>query len=240
MDLSGKHKVLDLGCGFGFFTEGLIGKTHEVTHITGIDCHPEYEWFYFHTCERVDTLVRKKFISQGIEAIKNLESNSFDIIFCSYALYFFPEIIPEIARVMKKNGLFIAITHATPHLHQFSDYVRDFLTRQGISISNENPYESLIKRFSDKNGLPMLSREFDTICTRNYRSKLVFGKDDYEDFATYFNFKRYFFIPSTLDPDDRLHDMVLASVKEYLGQGKIMEITKDDVIFICTDPVNLI
>jgi ubiquinone/menaquinone biosynthesis C-methylase UbiE len=239
MDLGGKHSVLDLGCGFGFFTEGLSGKNHEVTNITGIDCHPEYEWFYFHSCEKVGTLVKKKFISQGIETIKSLPSRSYDIILCSYALYFFPEMIPEIARVMKKDGLFIAITHAMPHLHQFSDYVRAFLVTEGVPIYKENPYEALIRKFSDKNGLPLLSKEFDTICTRNYRSKLVFGKEDFDDFTIYFKFKHNFFIPSSLDPDDRLHSMVLDSVKDYLDGGRKMEITKDDVIFICSDPVKL-
>ena len=239
VDLSGIRTVLDLGCGFGFFTEGLAGRDHSITHITGIDCHPEYEWFYFHACEKVDRTIKKKFISRGIQEIRNIEAGSYDLVLCSYALYFFPEIIPEIARVMKKDGLFIAMTHARPHMHQFSQFVKNLLSARGIPLQGENPYEALIGKFSDVNGMAMLSKAFDTICTRNYRNKMIFGKADIVDFSVYFNFKRNFFIPSTLDPDGRLHLSVLDAVKEYLKDGNVMEIAKDDVIFICSDPLNL-
>jgi ubiquinone/menaquinone biosynthesis C-methylase UbiE len=238
IDLSDKHDVLDLGCGFGFFTEGLAGRNHNIAQITGIDRHPEYEWFFFLSCEKVGIHIPKKFISSGSNALRKLETGSFDLVLCSYALYFFPEMIAEISRVMKKDGLLIAITHATPHMHQFSEFVRVLLSRNGLQQEKLNPYEALIGRFSDKNGFTMLSRHFDTICTKNYRAKLVFERDDFEDFAAYFNFKHSFFIPSSMDPDDRWHNVVLGEMKARFSSGKGMEITKDDVIFICSDPVN--
>jgi ubiquinone/menaquinone biosynthesis C-methylase UbiE len=239
VDFSGKKRVLDLGCGFGFFTEGLSGKAHSLSHITGIDTHPEYEWFYFHSCEKVDRAIKKKFISQGIEAIRKLEPKSYDLILCSYALYFFPEMIPEIGRVLKNDGSFIAITHAMPHMHQFSEFVRNLLSQKGIPMKGENPYEALIRKFSDANGVKMLSKAFDTVCTKNYRNKMVFNVDDFSDLSVYFNFKRNFFIPSSLDPEGGLHSFVLEAIKDHMEDGKIMEIAKDDVIFTCSDPINL-
>lgn len=63
------------------------------------------------------------------------------MVLCSYAMYFFPEIIPEVSRILKNDGVFIVITHATPHLHQFSDFVRAILV---VFYDNPLPVASSI------------------------------------------------------------------------------------------------
>lgn len=237
MELGSFRNILDLGCGFGFFTEGLRGRVHPEARITGVDRFPEYEWFYFQTCEQLN--IKKRFLSSGSRALREMEDRSFDLILCSYALYFFPEMIREISRVMKKEGLFIAITHATSHLHPFTNYIREVLLQNGFSPEDEIPYERLINKFSDKNGKELLGPFFQTISEKSYRCNLVFEPAGWDDFTTYFNFKRSFFIPHSLDEDDRLHHRVLNSVKEFLTRGNNLIINKDDVIYLCSHPVDL-
>jgi len=232
LNLAGAREILDLGCGFGFFTEGLQDKVSPLARITGIDCHPEYEWFFFQACEKIN--IRKRFSSSGCTSVKSMKAQSFDLILCSYALYFFPEMISEIARVLSKNGTFISITHTTGHFHQFSELVRDILSSIGIKYSGENDYEKLIDRFSDMNGREMLKEGFQTITEKQFSSTLVFTKEDYDDFVTYFDFKHEFFLPEMEDRD--LYNLVLKGVKEYLVEGNKLEISKDDIIYICADP----
>ena len=106
IELSDSKDILDLGCGFGFFTEALKDRVHQDARVTGIDRYPEYEWFYFQSCEKAG--IKADFRSNGIDLIRKLNDNSFDLILCSYALYFFPEAIRDIARVLKDNGVLLA------------------------------------------------------------------------------------------------------------------------------------
>jgi len=51
LDLSKKKNIIDLGCGFGFFTRGLIGKVHHNAKITGIDRHSRNKQLYLSACK---------------------------------------------------------------------------------------------------------------------------------------------------------------------------------------------
>lgn len=236
LDLTESKNILDLGCGFGFFTKGLKGRLHPEAKITGIDRFPEYEWFYFQSCEKAG--LKADFRSNGIRSIEKLPERSYDLIICSYAMYFFPEIIGNVAALLKDNGIFIAITHATPHMEEFTAYVRSILKKNGLIVTVDLPYETLIDRFSDKNGMEMLQAHFDDVVSLEFKSKLLFGKDDHKDLIDYFNFKHSFFIPEIIDPDDELHHKVAASIRDDLKARKGLEITKNDAIFICTGPHN--
>lgn len=236
IDLSEVKKILDLGCGFGFFTEALKNRVLPDSRITGIDCHPEYEWFFFQACEKIN--IKKEFSSNGCKSITHCDDRSFDLILCSYALYFFPEMISEISRILKKYGTFITITHAIPHLHQVTHLAREFLLKNGITPDKETPYESLISKFSDMNGAGLLSPYFGRITRKRYENSLIFRQGDFEDFAGYFNFKRSFFIPQSQDPNETLHKRMLDSVKGYLEENNDLIITKNDMIYICSEPLD--
>ena len=110
VDLSNCHNVLELGCAFGAFTEALKNKLPKDAKITGIDIIPEYRPFYLDACRRAG--YEGLFSSSGIDKIKKYPSGSFDLVICSYALYFFPNMISEIARILKTDGFFITITHS--------------------------------------------------------------------------------------------------------------------------------
>jgi len=234
LDISKCQNILDLGCGYGFFTEALRGKVHPKVKVTGVDRFTEYEKFFSQSAEKAG--VSSNFLYKGISVLEKMESNSYDLILCSYALYFFPEMVAHISRILKDDGLFVAITHAIPHMHEFADYVRKILREEGHNLDSCLPYEKLIKEFSDKNGYQILTPYFSKISKKKYEGVLIFGAGDYEDLIHYFNFKHSFFIPEEIDADDKLHQMIIRKIKRDMGANQELRITKNDVIFVSSGP----
>ncbi len=110
VDLSSCRNVLELGCAFGAFTEALKGRLAPGgNHHRHWILLPNMNLFSWRHASGPAT--RGTFSSSGVHSIKKYPPASFDLIICSFALYFFVEMIPEIARVLKKDGIFITITH---------------------------------------------------------------------------------------------------------------------------------
>lgn len=236
VDFANVRSILDLGCGFGHFTRGLKNKVNSEAVITGIDCHSKYEQLYLQAC--ADTGIKGSFNSEGISVIKSFNSNSVDLIICSYALYFFPEYIKQISRILKNDGCFVVITHAQPHMKEFTQYVKDILYNEGFDCREPLPYESLIESFSNKNGEALLSTEFTDIYSINYKGQLLFDYKDIESFRAYFKFKRSFFIPCKETDIGDMSAIILSRINTDLKRFKKFEISKNDTIFVCQGTLN--
>ncbi|MCD4731333.1 MAG: methyltransferase domain-containing protein, partial [Bacteroidales bacterium] len=215
------RKILDLGCGFGYFTRGLKGKVHPDAVITGIDCHSRYKQLYLDACS--DIGIQGNFMSEGISVINSFKPKSVDLILCSYALYFFPEYIEQISRMVKDDGTFVVITHAQPHMKEFTQYVKDILYNEGFDCREPLPYESLIEGFSNENGEALLSAGFSDIYSINYKGRLLFNHKDIESFRAYFKFKRSFFIPCKETDIDDMSAIILERMKNDLLRFKKFE-----------------
>lgn len=231
VDFTNVHNILDLGCGFGYFTRGLKGKFQPDTIVTGIDCHLKYKQLYIDAC--LETGIQGNFNSHGISSIQSIDSKSIDLILCSYALYFFPNYIAEIARILKDNGTFVVITHVQPHMKEFTQYVKDILYNEGVECPEPLPYESLIEGFSSQNGEELLLIDFLNVRSIDYVGRLVFKNKDIESFINYFKFKKSFFIPCKETDVDDQSVVILERMKNDLGRLKKFEISKNDIIFIC-------
>lgn len=231
IDFSNVRNILDLGCGFGYFTKGLIHKVRPETNITGIDCHLKYKQLYMKACSEAG--LQGNFISSGISAIDAVKPKSVDLILCSYALYFFPDFIEQIACTLKDDGTFVVITHAQPHMKEFTHYVKSILLTEGIECNEPLPYESLIDGFSNENGKTLLSANFLNVKSINYIGRLLFESKDIEDFRDYFKFKRSFFIPCKESDIEELSSIILARMKNDIQRLSKFEISKNDIIYIC-------
>ena len=181
LNLNNVKKIVDLGCGFGFFTRGLKGKVKNGTEILGIDRHKKNEQHYLRAC--AETGLNGRFVSNGISEIESLRRKSVDLVICSYALYFFPEYIKQISEIVKDDGCFIAITHSYPHMAEFTSYVKQILKKIGFDTSKQLPYEELINGFSDENGKELLSSAFSNIEFKKVSSSLLFKYEDYSLFS---------------------------------------------------------
>ena len=197
LDLTGFTRVLDIGCGFGFFTAGLAGRLSREAVITGIELHEKYRKYYLATADKAG--IKGQFISKGISVIKDFDEKTFDLIICSYALYFFPEYIHHISRILKENGLLVVITHSCPHMKELTFLIKEIHASENISNDNLLPYEKLINRFCDANGNDMLSPFFMNIHRKEIHCEMLFDRSDYPKFVEYFSFKMPFFIPSGKD-----------------------------------------
>jgi ubiquinone/menaquinone biosynthesis C-methylase UbiE len=231
------RSILDLGCGFGYFTRGLKDKIVTNATIIGIDRHSKYRHLYLEACNEAG--IKGEFISNGISVIENIPEKSVDLILCSYALYFFPEYIKQISRILKNDGVFVVITHARPHMKEFTQYVKDILYNEGIHCREPLPYESLISGFSNENGQELLSEYFADVKDIIYKGRLLFNDTDFESFKTYFKFKRSFFIPCKETDIDDMSAVIMERMKNDLQRLKKFEISKEDIIFVCRNPQNI-
>lgn len=231
IDLRNARKILDLGCGFGFFTESLKGKVDPSCSIKGIDKHNQYEKYYLNACKNAG--IKGTFTDEGIQSIEKIKDNTYDVIICSYALYFFPEYIHHISRILKKDGYFITITHSQPHMNEFTTHIRQILRKHNIKFQKSLPYEDLINNFSNQNGDQLLSPWFDDIKSTYYQNTLTFEDEDYYDFSTYFCFKKSFFLPIDMYDEKELCKLVLEEINKDFSKNKSLSITKDDMIFVC-------
>ncbi len=179
LDLKRCRSILDLGCGFGFFTEALKGRVHPEAFVRGIDIIEGYGPLFLETCRGIG--LRGHFSAGGACSIGTLDDRQFDLILCSYALYFFPEIIPDISRVLKNDGMFAVITHHSGNMGDLIEAAKEALRDSNMLTGEALPIEGIIRRFSSENGYQLLSPWFGRVRSLDYPNDLVFSPGALEE-----------------------------------------------------------
>ena len=235
-DLSHCHNVLELGCAFGAFTEALKGMLHPDAKITGIDIIPEYRPFFLEACYRAG--YSGHFSSSGIDKIKKFPNDSFDLVICSFALYFFPEMIPEIARILEKDGFFITITHSSADMREIVGIVKNILKQNNLlGNAQELPIEIIFNQFSAENGKSLLHPFFNRMETIDFKNSLVFQHQEIDYFLDYFHFKKSFFLMGTSAHNKTIVNQLMIELQDRAMKNNFVTMCKDDRIFICSQPL---
>lgn len=229
------RNMLDVGCGFGFFTLALKGRIKKGSAILGIDRFTNYRKPYLDNCKRAG--LEGHFDGSGIKALFSLPSDAFDLVLCSYGLYFFPEIIPEIARILKPSGTFVIITHSDDHMQELITFIKTIYATLNLSVPGLLPCEELISVFDNRNGMSLLARKFNRTEEKQYHSSLIFDPGHFDDLKTYLRFKRPFFIPDKHETGNRVFNEVIRRLHERMILEKVCHIKKNDTIFICRKPL---
>jgi len=235
LQLQNSKIALDIGCGFGFFTIALKGRLFPGSSILGIDLCTKYRTSYLESC-RIAGL-QGKFSGNGEKAITTIPTDSVDLVICSYALYFFPAIIQEVSRILKSSGVFIIITHSENHLKEIITFLSKTFDIMGIQKPDSFPCQDLIDNFNNSNGYRLLSPWFGQVKEKEYRNSLHFEISDFEDLEKYFRFKQPHFIPDNIDNKNIIFNKMIYRLRKYLQSGNHFNITKDDSIFICKEPL---
>lgn len=234
LDLKGCRNILDLGCAFGSFTEKLNGRMAPDADVTGVDTVAAYESLFLGACERAG--LRGRFLPTGISILNTFADQSYDLILCSYALYFFPEVIPEIARLLRNEGLFVAITHHQRNMGELIKLTKQILNVVGLSHDKHLPLEIITNRFSSENGEASLKPWFGGIKVIDFPNELVFPMEDIEHLTQYFRFKSPLFFSDIGLNLEAVMSTVLNHPTWVASTQKGIRISKDDRIFICTLP----
>lgn len=236
VDLSNRRRVLELGCAFGAFTEALKGRLNPSAKIMGIDILPEYRDFFLEACRRAG--YEGEFSSAGVDSLKSYPPDFFDLVICSYALYFFPHAIPDIARLSTPDGIFITITHTRNDMRQLIVLTKRILRQQALLQEEESlPIETVLANFSAENGRKKLKPFFRRVEAMPFKNKLIFEPQEIDYFLEYFHFKKSFFLVGTKAVQEDLASQILQAVCDEAAKGKKITMSKDDMIFISLQPV---
>lgn len=203
------NSILDLGCGYGWLEEGLK-RTAQYVH--GIDYHPENREAFCKNAGGIAETVT--FDAIKLPAPLPFPDETFDLVVSIYSLYFFPDIVDEVKRVLKKDGIFLVITHSEAMLGESEQYFKfDNLRR-------------IIESFSAENGKEKLRKHFGRVECVDYRNGLLFMAGSDRDLEKYIEFKREF-IAKDVDPQE-----VKRKMFEELHQKGYVRLNKDDRIFV--------
>lgn len=237
LDLQWCRNILELGCGFGFFTEALKGKVHPEAVVTGVDIIRDYEPLFLEVCERIG--VGGNFLSsEAASIVKDFEDETFDLVICSYSLYFFPEIVPDISRVLNGNGLLIATVHNQQNMGELVRFAKSVLGgNRKLKQDEKLPIQVLISKFSSENGYEILSSWFQNVRSVDYTNTLIFEPGDMDLLMEYLRFKCPFLLAATPDNMEITFDLLKIHLQKYFSRTKSsFTISKDDTIFVCSGP----
>jgi len=219
--LEGVRDVLDLGCGFGFMAGAVAPRISFRGRIIGVDACPENGPSFL---EAVRANGREaEFLHRMIDCELPWPSSSFDLVIASYSMYFFPDIVPEIARVLRPEGVLVTITHSERSFARLC-------AAAGFELE-DTPIFRLVRRFSVENGERILGRAFGNTRRVDFFNELLFERDQLESLLAYAQFKYPLFreVRSASAPLDAA---LCEALERRLQNAEPFRIEKDDAVFI--------
>jgi len=206
-------RVIDLGCGYGWFEEALEDVIKEsLDLVVGVDCLIENNTPFI---QRAKKIAKKAIFKQfALPATIDFPTGYFDLVISAYSIYFFPDMLPEARRILRDGGTFIIITHS------------ETMLEEGKRFFDFKNLRTIIENFSAENGEAILKKHFQHITSVDYRNSLIFHKGDEKDLALYIDFKREF-IKRDADPD-----LVRETMLRELYKNGEFRLNKNDKIFL--------
>lgn len=224
LDLSRCRRVLDLGCGFGFMAAAVARRVAPDAELVGVDAWATNEQPFL---DAVTTAGRRgRFVCRRLEHTLDWPERTFDLVLASYALYFFPDVLPDIPRVMTPDGVFIATTHTETSCRALLDAVD--------MPPESSPLMPLIRNFSVERAEELLRPWFDEVRRVDYANALAFEAGHVDDLLTYLRFKTALFgLPAR---PAALPEGVVSAAHAAVARPGGLVLEKNDAAFHCRRP----
>lgn len=203
------RKILDLGCGYGWIESCLNGKFETIVGIDALEANAEP--FLTAAKAKAQEVVFERIT---LPASLPFADESFDLIIAAYSLYFFPDMLPEVKRLLAPDGILLAVTHSEGMLEEGEEFFH-FKNLRG-----------LIECFSAENGEEKLKQHFRRVTFVDYINSLVFDREDGDDLALYIEFKAEF-ISKDVNPAE-----VTETLLRELDKRGRLSFNKNDRIFM--------
>ncbi len=225
LDWAAIHEVLDLGCGFGLPAGLLARQSVPGTRIMGVDaCAENGDPFLaaVHAAGR-----HGAFECLCLDWTLPWPDRRFDLVVAAYSLYYFVDLLPEIARVLSQSGTFVTVTH--------SETTFCLLCEAAGLDASSSPLRRLLRGFCAENGADRLAPFFADIERIEYPNTLRFEPEHLSELLDYADFK----LP-LLAADGGVSEAARTGVRQRLTAllrgGGVFEMDKNDVIFRCRRP----
>jgi ubiquinone/menaquinone biosynthesis C-methylase UbiE len=117
--LSGDEAVLDVGCGNGSYLWALGQREHRGI-VVGMDLSPGM-------LDAARARTRHPDVLLGDAQVLPFPDDSFDVVLAMHMLYHLPDRavgIRELRRVLRDDGVMLAVTNSNSHLHEIDEIVR--------------------------------------------------------------------------------------------------------------------
>jgi hypothetical protein len=144
----------------------------------------------------------------------------------SYTLYFFPDVVPEVARVLRPEGLFVATTHTEASCNELARLI-------GLPQADSRLL-ALVRQFSAESGSARLLPWFGQVERIDYANTLLFDAGDECELLAYLRFKLTYLAPD-LRSGGELAAALARPTHLLPTQGRIV-LDKGDAIFRCRQP----
>jgi SAM-dependent methyltransferase len=224
-DIGDAREVLDLGCGIGYMSGAVAARCAGDATIHGIDRWEENEPGFRKAIEAAGR--RAEFQAFDIRDRLPHPDASFDLVVASWTLYFFVEILPEAARVLKPGGRLLAVTH-------YRETCANVIRAAGLRFHG-TPLELMMRSFCAENGHGRLEQVFGRVDSVDYPNTLEFLPDHSQDLLRLAVFKLPQLAPSG-EVMEGMAEQVGRSVLEQLEREGRFVIEKSDAIFHCRRP----
>jgi len=222
LEIAGAERVLDLGCGFGFWAEELAARVAPGAAFTGVDACGGNRAAYVRAVESRGRSAA--FIAAHLIDRLPFADGTFDLVIAAYSLYYFAGVVPEVARVLRPGGTFLAATHSETSF-------TGLLGAVGL-VQEDCPLLRHLRAFSSERGAEALAGWFAPVERREYRNQLTFGEQDLGDMLAYLAFKLPMVQPGARYGVDLPDTFVEAASKALRRQGRLT-VEKDDTLFVC-------
>jgi len=225
LDLAGTRNVLDLGCGFGFMSEAVARRCAPDAMILGVDTWADNGPPFAASVRRAGR--RPEFTQMRIQDRLPWPDRSFDLVVASFTLYFFVEVLPEIARVLRPRGLFLAVTH-------YRDTMANVVRAVGLQFRG-TPLEKMMRSFCAENAAERLQPWFREVRSVDYPNTLEFLPDHRQDLLRFAAFKLPQLLPNGEVPDGKA-ETISRGLLEHLDRKGRLVVEKSDTAFHCRGP----